>query len=91
MPRVPSPAAAHIGGLIAKQRTRRGMTQDQLAAASGIDSSNIRAYEGGRAMPNLFSLLRIATALDAEVASLMAGLELEMFPVPENDARRRSA
>jgi transcriptional regulator with XRE-family HTH domain len=90
MPRVPSPAAAHIGGLIAEQRTRLGLTQDQLAARSDIDSSNIRAYENGRAMPNLHSLMRIAGALDVEVAALLAGLELGMFPVAESDGRRRS-
>ncbi|WP_141381081.1 helix-turn-helix domain-containing protein [Microbacterium lacticum] len=27
------------------------MTHDQLAAATGIDSANIRSYESGRAMP----------------------------------------
>jgi transcriptional regulator with XRE-family HTH domain len=68
---------------------RIAMTQDQLAAASGIDSSNIRAYEGGRAMPNLHSLLRIADALGVEVSALLAGVTLEMFPVSPSDGRRR--
>lgn len=90
MPRVPSPAAAHIGGLIAGERTRLALTQDALAAASGIDSSNIRAYENGRALPNLHSLLRIADALGIEVSALLDGLTLEMFPVSPNDGRRRA-
>ncbi|PZQ89030.1 MAG: hypothetical protein DI534_09645 [Leifsonia xyli] len=89
MPRVPSPAAAHIGGLITAERLRVSMTQDQLAAASGIDSSNIRAYEGGRAMPNLHSLLRIADAFGVEVGTLLTGVTLEMFPVSSSDGRRR--
>ncbi|WP_454149422.1 helix-turn-helix domain-containing protein [Microbacterium lacticum] len=28
------------------------MTHDQLAAATGIDSANIRSYESGRAIPS---------------------------------------
>jgi len=55
------------------------MTQDQLAAGSGIDSSNIRAYENGRNMPNLYSLMRLAQALSVEPGELLIGLTLEMF------------
>lgn len=43
---------------------RRGLTQDQVTVASDIDSSNVRAYETGRAMPSIQSLVRIAEALD---------------------------
>lgn len=31
------------------------MTRDQLAVATGIDSSNIRSYESGRALMNVQS------------------------------------
>ncbi|GEB95878.1 hypothetical protein GCM10009724_20940 [Microbacterium lacticum] len=51
IPRVPSPAAAHIGERIRVAREGVRMTHDQLAAATGIDSANIRSYESGRAMP----------------------------------------
>ncbi|WP_454130711.1 helix-turn-helix domain-containing protein [Microbacterium lacticum] len=51
MARVPSPAAAHIGERIRVAREGVRMTHDQLAAAMGIDSANIRSYESGRAMP----------------------------------------
>jgi transcriptional regulator with XRE-family HTH domain len=62
------------------------MTQDELAAASGIDSSNIRAYEKGRATPNLFTLSRISTALGVEPGALLDGLTPEMFPVSSRRA-----
>lgn len=55
------------------------LTQDQLAVRAGIDSSNIRSYEGGRAMPSIHTLMRIADALDADPASLLEGLTLEHF------------
>lgn len=89
MARVASAAAAHIGGHIAAQRVQTGMTQDQLAAGSGIDSSNIRAYENGRAMPSIYTLMRIADALGVPPAELLDELTLDMFPSPPQDGRRR--
>ena len=91
MPRVPSNAAALIGQRIADQRRRLALTQDQIAAASGIDSSNIRAYETGRATPSIQSLTRIAEALNCEPGALLEGLTSDLFAVAERDGRRREA
>ncbi len=55
------------------------MTQDQLAVASHIDSSNIRSYESGRSMMNVHSLVRIAEALDVEPGDLLEGVTSAMF------------
>jgi len=55
------------------------MTQDQLAVAADIDSSNIRSYESGRAMMNVRSLVRIATALEVTPGELIDELTPEMF------------
>ncbi|WP_375386569.1 helix-turn-helix domain-containing protein [uncultured Microbacterium sp.] len=88
MPRVPSAAAAHIGRQIAETRRRYTVTQDQLAVRAGIDSSNIRSYESGRAMPSIHTLLRIADALDTDPATLLEGLTLEHF---DSGARARKA
>lgn len=79
MPRVPSAAAAHVGAQIVHFRTRQGMTQDQLAVASDIDSSNIRSYESGRAMMNVRSLVRIADALGVLPGDLVDGVTPDMF------------
>lgn len=91
MPRVASGAAAHIGALIAEKRKHQGMTQDQVAVLSGIDSSNVRAYESGRSTPNIQSLVRIAKALGVKPGELLEGLEPEMFTAPAADHRRRNA
>ena len=91
MPSVPSNAAAYIGGRIADARREGGWTQDEVAAKSGIDSSNIRKYENGRAMPNIHSLVRIAEALGIEPGRLLTGIRSEMFAVAANDGRRRRA
>jgi Predicted transcriptional regulators len=91
VPRVASDAAAYIGRLITEQRQRRGMTQDEVAVRSAIDSSNVRAYEGGRAMPSIQSLVRIATALDVEPGDLLRGLTPEHFVTHAGEGRRRKA
>jgi transcriptional regulator with XRE-family HTH domain len=87
VPRVTSDAAAHIGQRIGDERRRIGMTQDELAATSGIDSANVRAYEKGRSMPSVHTLFRIADGLGIEPSMLLAGLTLELFGRP---AERRS-
>lgn len=79
MPRVPSAVAAHIGAQIADARRRLGLTQDQLAVRSSIDSSNIRSYASGRALMNIYSLVRIAEALDVEPGDLLDGVASDMF------------
>lgn len=55
------------------------MTQDQLAVASDIDSSNIRSYKNGRAMMNVFSLVLIAEALAATPSDLLDGVTSDRF------------
>lgn len=79
MPRVPSPAAAHIGMRIRAAREGAGKSSDDLGSATGIDSSNIRSYESGRAMPSIHSLLRIALALGVSPSDLLDGLTLDQF------------
>ncbi len=49
-------------------RERRGMTQAELASATGINQSEISRIESGSANPTAKTLLRITEALDARVA-----------------------
>ncbi len=90
MPRVPSPTAAHIGAQIKGARESSTMTQDQLAVRSEIDSSNVRAYEAGRAMPSIHTLVRIADALLTPPGYFIDDLALDMFPTAASDGRRKS-
>ncbi len=61
-------------------RLRAGLSQDEVAVRSGIDSSNVRAYEGGRAMVSVQSLIRLADALDVAPSEFIDGLRPESFP-----------
>ncbi|QAY73516.1 XRE family transcriptional regulator [Agromyces protaetiae] len=90
MPRVPSEAAAYIGARIADARKRMGVSQDWLAATSGIDSSNIRSYESGRAMVSVHTLVRIADALDAPPGDFLDGLTLDLFGGPAGERKKVS-
>ncbi len=77
------------GARIADARKRRGFSQDELASDTGIDSSNIRSYESGRAMVSVHTLMRIADALDTPPGDLLEGLTLDLFSSPAR-ARRKA-
>jgi transcriptional regulator with XRE-family HTH domain len=75
---------------MAERRREIALSQDQVAAQSGIDSSNVRAYENGRAMPSLHSLIRIAAALDIDPGVLISGLTPELFGTMAGDQASRN-
>ena len=89
MPRVTCDAAAHIRRLIAERRRQIAITQDELAAGSGIDSSTIRPDENGRATPSIHLLVRIAVALGLDPGALLEGLTFDLFTAKADDGRRR--
>lgn len=59
---------------IRPMREKRGMTQQQLAEATGMKQGNIAATERHNREPSVGTLLRIAKALDCTVDDL---IELE--------------
>lgn len=69
------------GDLITQVRTTSGLSQAELARRSGLPASVLSAYERGRRQPSVAALARIARA---------AGLELEISPLADADALRRS-
>ena len=62
-----------IGAVIRRLRTRRGLTQDQLAARSGLTQSGLSKLEAGeRPNPGMTTLKKLAKALDVPVGELLA-------------------
>lgn len=53
-------------------REERGLSQAQLANASGIDKSAIARYETGRTLPGIDRAVTLARALDCSV-DVLAG------------------
>ena len=65
-----------IGQAISQSRLRKGLTQSRLAAACGIPQSNLSNIEKGKKDLTVFTLIRIASALDVKPAQFFEeGLE----------------
>ena len=56
-----------VGNAVAAARARKGLSQKELAAITGIDQSDISRIERGIANPSIGTLNRIAEALDAKL------------------------
>ena len=65
--------AQQVGRRVAEERTRRSLSQRELAELCGTTQSAVARLEAGTRPPRLSTLLRIANALDCE-------LELELRP-----------
>jgi ribosome-binding protein aMBF1 (putative translation factor) len=66
-----------VGRMVAENRLRRGMSQQELAILCGTTQSAIARLERGGRPPKLDTLMRIADALDAELL-----LEMRLRPSP---------
>src|ERR1700722_14017555 len=59
-----------MGQVIRQRRTDLGMSQAQLAAAVGVDTRQIRRYEGNQQQPVLSIAVAIANALGITIGEL---------------------
>lgn len=65
-----------IGARIRAVRTRRDLTQEQLAEAIGVGSAHISHIETGNSKPSIQALVDIINALDCSADELLC-LEVE--------------
>lgn len=63
-----------IGKAIAAARKRRGLTQIQLSERCGIAQSDISHLENGYANPTIYTLIRLADALECQLDVLFTDL-----------------
>ena len=61
-----------VASAVSEARSKAGLTQSQLSAATGIDQSDISKIERGVANPSVNTLSRIADALDAELQIIIS-------------------
>lgn len=59
-----------IGNNVRKERLKKGLTQDELAAKCGFYRTTINLIETANRMPSSYTLYRIAKALGTEVRNL---------------------
>ena len=56
---------------IKEKRIAAGMSQEQLAEASGVTRASISRYENGERRPNVWTAIKIARALRCTVEDLL--------------------
>lgn len=81
-------AGPSLGRAIKHARTRRGLTQAQLARALGIQQNVLaRLEDGGRADPRLSTILAITQALGISIDALVVEAGLSKQPLRPDVAR----
>lgn len=65
-----------LGAAIRAERLERGLSQETLADASGIDRSHMGKIERGERNVSVLNVARVAEALGVSMASLMASAGL---------------
>jgi len=66
-----NPILATLAGNVRTARRARGLSQEKLAELSDLDPTLISRIERGLGNPALGTLLRIATALGADLSTLL--------------------
>lgn len=66
-------------------RQRRRMSQEELAVRAAINRTQISLMEGGKRLPRLDALVKLAGALEVEVPRLTEGIVWE--PTITTDGR----
>ncbi|HEY3248122.1 MAG TPA: helix-turn-helix transcriptional regulator [bacterium] len=64
-------AAVHIGRRIRELRQAKGLTANELARRSGVLRPNVSRLEGGKHVPTIDTLERIARALHVSLVELL--------------------
>jgi transcriptional regulator with XRE-family HTH domain len=59
-----------VGDRIRSLRARRGMSQEQLAAAVGVDRRTVINWEFARSVPDLDELVAVARAFEIPLTGL---------------------
>jgi len=60
---------------IRQLRLERGLTQERLAARASVAQSTLSQYESGAVSPSLAVAMRLASALDVSLESIIDGEE----------------
>lgn len=60
-----------FGRTVRQLRRQRGLSQEALAEAAGVNRSYLSEIEGGGVSPGILVVLRLARALDVPVSKLL--------------------
>jgi transcriptional regulator with XRE-family HTH domain len=79
-----SPAHAAFGLTIREIRSRRGVSQENLALRCGLDRTYVSGIERGIRNPSLTNILKIAAALDVRPSELFAEMAATQGSAPSD-------
>lgn len=80
MPTQHSEAAIFLGQRIREMRKARSCTLEDLGHLAELAWTNIAKIERGEVSPSVETVVRIATALNADPADLVKGMHADMYP-----------
>lgn len=67
--------AQYVGSRIRSRRTALGMSENDLAAKSGIDAVLIRAYEVGEGLPTAPDMIKMSRAFGVPLGFFFPGYD----------------
>jgi transcriptional regulator with XRE-family HTH domain len=77
--------AAHVlGARIREARNQRSLTLEDLGALAGVHWTNIGKIERGQVHPSVETLVRLASAMDADPKVFVTGHTADMYPRPRH-------
>jgi transcriptional regulator with XRE-family HTH domain len=79
VPKTHSDAAVILGERVREQRLKLGLTLEDLAALSQMHWTSVGKIERGTVHPNVETLVRLATALNADPGQFVTGLTATMY------------
>lgn len=72
------PLVRAIGLALREERERRGLSQEELSARSGLDRTYMSGVERGDRSPNLRTLIRVTDALAVPLSRVVMAAEASL-------------
>ena len=86
MPDLHAQIAEKIVAMIHAERIRMGWSQETLAVSAGVSNSCVRHLEHQRSKPTLITMLKLAAALDLDLATLLRDAQADTAPKKKKPA-----
>ena len=80
MPEALSDASRVLGERVRDARLKHGLSQEDVANLASINVSNYGKLERGLANPTFHTLVRVASVLNVDPATFVAGLSAKQLP-----------
>lgn len=80
----PETVARAFGEVLRRQRGERGLSQERLAEACGLDRTYVSMLERGIHQPSLTTLLKIACALNVSATEMVETVRMKCGQEPRS-------